>query len=138
MCLPFSVALASKIALAPGGITTLGVPDFEAGLNDKSLYDIEERTTIALDDEVEAASNELSTAARVSVVLRDGRTLSMLVPAPKGSPSQPFTAAEHEARFTQELSGRVGDKTCVEIVAMSRDFDRLDPRWLGQALSVKS
>ena len=25
MCLPFSVALASKIALAPGGITTLGV-----------------------------------------------------------------------------------------------------------------
>jgi 2-methylcitrate dehydratase PrpD len=138
MCLPFSVALAAKIALAPGGITTLGVPDFEAGLKDKSLHDIEERTTIALDDEVEAASNELSTAARVSVVLRDGRTLSMLVPAPKGSPSQPFTGAEHEARFTQELAGRVGDKTCAEIVAMSRDLDRLDPRWLGQALSAKS
>ncbi len=34
----------------------------------------------------------------------------MLVPAPKGSPSQPFTAAEHEARFTQELSPRVGDE----------------------------
>jgi 2-methylcitrate dehydratase PrpD len=137
MCLPFSVALAAKIALAPGGITTVGVPDFEAGLQDKSLYDIEESTTIALDDEVEATSNELSTAARVSVVLRDGRKLSMLVPAPKGSPSQPFTGAEHEARFTQELSARIGDKTCAEIVAMSRDLDRLDPRWLGQALSVK-
>ena len=137
MCLLFSVALASKIALAPDGITTLGVPDFEAGLKDKSLYDIEERTTIALDDEVEAASNELSTAARVSVVLRDGRKLSMLVPAPKGSPSQPFTGAEHEARFTQELSQRVSDKTCAEIVAMSHDLERLDPRWLGQALSAK-
>ena len=137
MCLPFSVALASKIALAPGVITTVGVPDFETGLKDKSLYDIEERTTIALDDEVEAASNELSTAARVSVVLRDGRKLSMLVPAPKGSPSQPFTGAEHEARFTQELSQRVSDKTCAEIVAMSHDLDRLDPRWLGQALSAK-
>ena len=44
------------------------MPDFEAGLKDKSLYDIEERTTIALDDEVEAASNELSTAARVKLV----------------------------------------------------------------------
>jgi len=135
MCLPFSVALAAKVPLTPGGITTLGIPDYEAGLKDKSLHSIEERTTIALDDEVEAASNELSTAARVSVALRDGRKLSMLVPAPKGSPSQPFTAAEHEARFIQELSPRVGDKVCGEIVAMSRDLDRLDPRWLGQALS---
>jgi len=135
MCLPFSVALAAKVTLAPGGLTTLGIPDFEAGLKDKSLHDIEERTTIALDDEVEAASNELSTAARVSVVLRDGRKFSMLMPAPKGSPSQPFTAAEYEARFTQELAPRVGDKTCAEIVAMSRDLDRLDPRWLGRALS---
>jgi 2-methylcitrate dehydratase PrpD len=137
MCLPFSVALAAKVPLAPGGITTLGVPDFEAGLKDKSLYDIEERTTIALDDEVEAASNELSTAARVSVALRDGRKISMLVPAPKGSPSQPFTGAEHEARFTQELAPRAGDKACSEIVAMSRDLDRLDPRWLGRALLGK-
>lgn len=137
MCLPFSVALAAKVPLAPGGITTLGIPDYEAGLKDKSLHDTEERTTIALDHEVEAASNELSTAARVSVVLSDGRKLSMLVPAPKGSPSQPFTAAEHEARFTQELSPRIGDKTCAEVVAMSRDLDRLDPRWLGLALSAK-
>ena len=137
MCLPFSVALAAKVPLTPGGISTLGIPDYEASLKDKSLHDIEERTTIALDDEVEAASNELSTAARVSVVLRDGRKFSMLVPAPKGSPSQPFTAAEHEARSIQELSPRVGDKASAEIVAISRDLDRLDPRWLGQALSGK-
>ena len=39
MCLPFSVALASKITLAPGQIATLGVPDFEAGLKDQSLHD---------------------------------------------------------------------------------------------------
>ena len=111
------------------------MPDFEKGLSDRSLYAIEERTTISLDDEVEAHSNELSTAARVSVVLRDGRKLSKLVPAPKGSPSQPFTAAEHEARFTQELSTRVPEKVCAEIVAMSRDLDTLDPKWLGEALS---
>jgi 2-methylcitrate dehydratase PrpD len=84
---------------------------------------------------VEAASNELSTAARVSVTLRDGRKLSKLVPAPKGSPSRPFTGEEHEARFTQELSSRVSQKVCSEIVAMSRNLDRLDPRWLGRALS---
>ena len=35
MCLPFSVALASKIKLAAGQIATLGISDFEAGLGDQ-------------------------------------------------------------------------------------------------------
>ena len=135
MCLPFSVALAAKVPLAAGHLPDLTVADFEAGLTDRGLFALEDRTTIALDDEVEAASNELSTAARVSVTLRDGRALSELVPAPKGSPGQPFTPAEHEARFTHELSTRVSEKTCGEIIAMSRDLDRLDPRWLCGALS---
>jgi 2-methylcitrate dehydratase PrpD len=135
MCLPFSVALAAKIALPPGRIPTLGVADYEAGLGDRSLHNLEERITLALDEEVEAASNALSTAAKVSVQLRDGRSLSLLVRAPKGSASDPFTAAEHETRFTQELSRRVPAKVCAEIVRMSKDLDRLDPRWLGRVLS---
>ena len=86
------------------------------------------------DAEVEAASNELSTAAKVSLWLRDGRTLSILVPAPKGSPARPFTAAEHEARFTQELASRVSAEVCAEIVRMAQNLDRLDPRWLARVL----
>jgi 2-methylcitrate dehydratase PrpD len=135
MCLPFGVALASKLKLAPGQIPTVQVSDFESGLSDRSLTEIENRTKIELDDEVEAASNELSTAARVSITLRDGRKLSVLVAAPKGSPSRPFTGAEHEARFTQELLTRVSADVCSKIVEMSRDLDQLDPRWLGRALS---
>ncbi len=94
------------------------------------------RTTIALDDEVEAASHALSTAAKVSVRLRDGRELAKFVPAPKGSAGDPFTGEEHEARFVQELSSRVSDKVCADIIAVSKELDRLDPRWLGQVLSV--
>jgi 2-methylcitrate dehydratase PrpD len=128
MCLPFSVALASKIALTPGRVPGVAVADYEAGLADRSLYELEQRTTSELDEEVEAASNELSTAARVSVELRDGRKLSILVPAPKGSARNPFTATEHEARFTQELSSRLRGSVCAEIIGMSKDLDRLDPR----------
>ena len=135
MCLPFSVALASKLALVPGRIPGVTVADYETGLADRSLYELEERTTIELDDEVEAASNELSTAAKVSVRLRDGRELSLLVPAPKGSAGNPFTAQEHETRFTQELASRVSAKVCAAIVGVAKDLDRLDPRWLGRALS---
>jgi 2-methylcitrate dehydratase PrpD len=135
MCLPFSVALASKILLAPGRVPTISVTDFETGLSDRSLYAIEELTVIELDDEVETASNELSTAARVSVTLRDGRKFTKLVAAPKGSPSQPFTGTEHAARFTQEMLSRASEKVCSEIVLMSQNLDQLDPHWLGRALN---
>lgn len=135
MCLPFSVALAAYFPLVKGSLPTLAVADYEAGLADRRLHAIEERTTIVLDDEVEAASNALSTAAKVAVRLRDGRTLEKFVPAPKGSAGDPFSAAEHEMRFVQELSSRVSGKVCDEIVAISKDLDRLDPRWLTQELS---
>ena len=126
MSLPFSVAVAAKVPLADHS-PDLTVIDFEAGLSDPALHGLEQRTTIALDDEVEAASNDLSTAARVSVTLNDGRALSMLVPAPKGSPTKPFTEAEQEERFTRELSTRISTKSCADIIAMARDLDRLDP-----------
>ena len=135
MCLPFSVALAATVALAAGRMPTLAVADFESGLQDRRIHQLEDRTTLALDDEVEAASNALSTAAKVSVTLRDGRALSKLVAAPRGSAGNPLGAEEHEARFTHELASRVPDKVCSELIALSKDLDRLDPRWLGRALS---
>ena len=126
MSLPFSVAVAAKGPLADH-VADLTVVDFEAGLSDQEVHALEERTTIALDDEVEAASNDLSTAARVSVTLNDGRALSMLVPAPKGSPAKPFTDEEQEERFTRELATRIPAKSCADIIAMARNLDRLDP-----------
>jgi len=134
MSLPFSVAVAAKVSLADNS-PDLTVVDFEAGLSDPALHALEERTTIALDDEVEAASNDLSTAARVSVMLNDGRALSLLVPAPKGSPIKPFTDAEQEERFTRELSTRIPAKSCAEIIAMAHDLNRLDPGRLCDLLS---
>jgi 2-methylcitrate dehydratase PrpD len=134
MCLPFSVALAATVPLA-GAVTTLSVADYDAGLGDRRLSALEDRTTIVLDEEVEAASNALSTAAKVTVRLCDGRELTRLVAAPKGSAGDPFTAQEHEARFSQELSTCVPDQVRAEIIAVSQDLDRLDTRWLGSVLS---
>ena len=67
--------------------------------------------------------------------MRDGRKLSIFVPAPKGSAARPFTAQEHEARFTRELSKRVSGRVCAEIISVAKDLDHLDPRWLGSVLS---
>jgi 2-methylcitrate dehydratase PrpD len=134
MCLPFSVALAASIPLTGSRIPEVTVADYEAGLADRRLFELEEHTTIELDDDVESASNTLSTAAKVSVDLRDGRKLSILVAAPKGSPSRPFTAQEHEARFTQELSRRISEQACADIITVAKDLDRLDPASLARML----
>src|SRR5712672_2177331 len=53
MCLPFCVAVASKIVLHAGEVPSVAVADFETGLSDRSLYDLEDRTTIDLDEKVE-------------------------------------------------------------------------------------
>jgi 2-methylcitrate dehydratase PrpD len=134
MSLPFSVAVAAQVPFT-AHVPDLTVVDFEAGLSDPAVHRLEERTTIALDDDVEAASNDLSTAARVSVTLTDGRALSMLVPAPKGSPAKPFTDAEQAERFTRELSTRIPAQSCADIIAMARDLDRLDPSRLCALLT---
>jgi 2-methylcitrate dehydratase PrpD len=126
MSLPFSVAVAAKVPLTKH-VPDLTVVDFEAALSDPAVHGLEERTTIALDEEVEAASNDLSTAARVSVTMNNGRALSMLVPAPKGSPAKPFTDAEQEERFTRELATRIPAQSRADIIAMAHDLDRLDP-----------
>ena len=136
MSLPFCVALAAKVPLAPpGGPISITVSDCEAGLSDPAVAALQDRTAIELDDGVETASDEISTAASVSVRLRDGRDIQTFVRAPLGSPKRPFSGEAHEARFTQELSTRLSDKRCAEIVAVSRNLDSLDPRWLGRALS---
>ena len=42
---------------------------------------------------------------------------------------------DESRRFTQELSRRVPVLVCAQIVAMSKDLDNLDPRWITRVLS---
>ncbi len=122
--------------MTTGPLPTVTISDYMWGLRSPELRDLETRTTIALDDEVEAASNALSTAARVRVRLRDGRDVMALVKASRGSAGNPLDADEHAARFTAELARRMPETVCAEIVAMSRDLDTLDARRLGELLKA--
>ena len=136
MCLPFSVALAAKVALPPGRIPSLGVADYEAGLRDQSLHDLEERTTLDLDDEVEAASNALSTAAQ-------GERATARRPQPVAPGARP-QGQRLRSRSPGPSTRRGSRRNCragfrrrsvPRSCAMSKDLDRLDPRWLGRVLS---
>jgi 2-methylcitrate dehydratase PrpD len=134
MSLPFCAAMAVLLEdVGPG--RAVSIRDFDHWLNDPKTAELQKNVTCELDSEVEAATTPESVPAKVRLRLRSGEVLERFVRAPKGSPSDPYNASEHAARFTAELAPRIGEKLCEEIVAASRDISSLDVNWLGRALA---
>jgi 2-methylcitrate dehydratase PrpD len=126
MSLPFSVALAAARAAHAGEGFALDVGDYEAGMQDTAVSELEKRVRWEVTPEVEAATTPESVPARVIIKLKSGAAHSTFVAAPKGSPSRPFTHADHLARFRRELSSRWPDKTCDHVIAFAGDLSAVD------------
>ncbi len=126
MSLPHSAALAAALAASADEGFALSVVDYEKSLADPRVKAIEARVRCEVDHEVEAATTAEAVPARVTVTLRDGTTHSTFVPAPKGSPSRPFTHADHLARFRRELARRWDNKTCDQVIAIAENLADLD------------
>jgi 2-methylcitrate dehydratase PrpD len=84
------------------------------------------RVRCEVDPEVEAATTAEAVPARLVVTLKDGTRHSVFVTAPKGSPSRPFTHADHVARFRRELARRWDAKACDQVVAIAENLADLD------------
>jgi 2-methylcitrate dehydratase PrpD len=126
MSLPHSVALAAVLAAKSGDGFALSVHDYQESLENQNVKAVERRVRCEVDSEVENAMTADSVPARIVLRLASGATHTTFVPAPKGSPSRPFTHADHVARFTRELERRWSPARCNEVVSLSRDLTALD------------
>ncbi len=126
MSLPHSAALAVAMAAGAAEGFALSVTDYESSLHDPQVKRIEELVRCEVDPEVEAATTAESVPARITVGLKDGTSRTTFVSAPKGSPSRPFTHDDHIARFRRELSRRLTEKSCDEIVDIAENLADLD------------
>ena len=126
MSLPHSAALAVAMAPAAEDGFALSVTDYEHSLNDPGVKAIEALVRCEVDREVEAATTAEAVPARVVITMQDGSQHSAFVPAPKGSPSRPFTNADHIARFRRELTKRLGEPACNELVDIAGNLADLD------------
>jgi 2-methylcitrate dehydratase PrpD len=126
MSLPHSAALA--VALAPSAADgfALSVTDYESSLHDPRVKQIEQLVRCEVHAEVEAVTTAEAVPARVMITMKDGTKHSTFVSAPKGSPSRPFTHDDHIARFRRELTKRLTEKTCDEIVEIAGNLADLD------------
>ena len=126
MSLPHSAALAVALAASADEGFALSVIDYERSLGDPRVKEIEARVRCEVDPEVEAATTAEAVPARLVVTLKDGTRHSVFVTAPKGSPSRPFTHADHVARFRRELARRWDAKACDQVVAIAENLADLD------------
>jgi 2-methylcitrate dehydratase PrpD len=120
MSLPHSVALAVCLAPKAEDGFALSVRDYENSIEDAAVKAVERRVRCEVDAEVEQATTAESVPARIVLRLTSGATHTTFVPASKGSPSNPFTAADHAARFRRELAHRWPAARCDRIVDLSR------------------
>ena len=118
----FSVQYATAALLVLGGVRvaafgpeTLGNPAIRA---------IMPRVTVSLDEEL-ARGYPAVRAAKVSIALRDGRTLFRRQPTRKGDPDAPLSDAEVSDKF-RELAGPVIGAAGAEAM--------LERLWKGEAL----
>jgi 2-methylcitrate dehydratase PrpD len=126
MSLPHSAALAVAMAASAEDGFALSVTDYETSLDDPRVKRIEALVRCEVDPRVEAATTAESVPAHVSIAMRDGTKHTAFVTAPKGSPSRPFSHHDHIARFRRELTKRLSEKTCDEIVEIAENLADLD------------
>jgi 2-methylcitrate dehydratase PrpD len=119
MSLPHSVALAAFLAPQADDGFALSVRDYEDSIGNAAVKAIEERVRCEVDAEVEKATTAESVPARIVLKLKSGASYTVFVPAAKGSPSNPFTRADHAARFRRELERRWPAGRREEIVELS-------------------
>ena len=138
MSLPFSVSLASHVGRDAGSDHSLSVRDFESGQDDRSIRSLANRVRCEIDPEIEAKTTPESVPAKVRLDLKSGAQHSVFVSAPKGSPSRPYTRENHIGRFRYELSQRLSDEICDELInAAENPLSVEDVNWFGGKLSAK-
>lgn len=136
MSAPFAVGLtlANSKTLVPG--FALSVDDFEQGMRDAATLALTKRVECVLDDDVERVSTAESVGAKLTLELANGTVRSVFIEAPQGSAARPFTDADHEARFRNELERRLTPAACGKLLATLRDFPALaDAAALATALA---
>jgi 2-methylcitrate dehydratase PrpD len=135
MSLPFTVALACASAAEAGPGFSLTIEDYESGLADTAITDLAGRVDCEVDEEMNAITTAEAVPARLTLTLTSSEEHSIYVAAPLGSPSRPFTHADHVARFENELHRRLPAENCARLIAWAEDFTSLsDVNEIGRTL----
>lgn len=130
MSLPYSLA----VAILRGRVETA---DFdERRLGDPRIGALAERIRVVADPELSDLFPREAWGNKLSVTLRDGRTLTARVDLPKGEPEFPMSPAEVDDKFHRLADPVLGLERAARVIELARQLERLPRlRALTQALA---
>ena len=101
-------------------------------LTDRRILDLARRFEVHGDPEIDAKGRVARHEVRVTIDLRDGRTVEGHADAAPGSARYPLTPQQIKGKFTDLAARRVGDAKAaklLETVMHLEELDGLDPLW---------
>lgn len=131
----FSVPYAVAAALVLGRTDP---PAFEPpALGDPRILDLAHRVRVRADEAMSARRTDRPTA-RVTIALRDGRTLKAMSTAVRGDAEHPVSDAELESKFLALASPGLGQSRARQVAETARETERLKDVRALTALCVPS
>ena len=124
LSVPFSLAMALTLGRTRGAAAALRREDYENALRSDEVRSLAMRTRCVLDPEVEAGTNSEEVPSRVTLRLRDGRTLTARVEHPRGSPHRRMEWDEVQALFRDTVEGALSEDRIVKVVDLVAALDR--------------
>jgi 2-methylcitrate dehydratase PrpD len=131
----FSMPFCAAAAVVHGRV---GIDTFEPGVvNDPQVREVMSRVTMRVDPSFDGSAPSL-TQSRVTVRLRDGRTLVEMAKGARGHPDQPASGDELATKFRACATRALSDEAAVErVLAALREFETVaDVRLVTKDLTL--
>jgi 2-methylcitrate dehydratase PrpD len=123
LSVPFSLAMALTLGRQRGSQTALRREDYETALASPEVRALSRRVRCILDAEIEAGTNTEEVPSRVTLTLKDGRTLTTLVEHPRGSPHRRMSWDELRALFKDTLNEALAAPTLTRVMDIVSRLD---------------
>jgi 2-methylcitrate dehydratase PrpD len=123
LSVPFSLAIALTLGRTRGAGAALRREDYEAALASSEVGTLSGRVRCIVDAEIERLTNTEEVPARVTLELKNGRTLSAAVDHPRGSPHRRMSWGELRALFEDSIGGALTPEAVDEVVTLVQALD---------------
>ena len=127
LSVPFTLAMVLKLGKTRGPTAGVTPTDYDDLIDDPEVRALSMRTRCVVDPEIEAKTNTEEVPSRVTLKLKDGRTLEAKVDHPRGSPHRPMAWDDIAALFRDTVAGDLPAAAIGKVTEIVSKLDRDAP-----------
>ena len=124
LSVPFSLAMALALGRARGPAAGITPTDYDNLIANPAVRALALRVRCVVDPEIEAKTNTEEVPSRVTLKLKDGRTVEAKVDHPRGSPYRPMTWKDIGDLFRDTVTGDIPEAAIGKVTDLVSRLDR--------------